>query len=205
VRPCDQRHNQPSILNVAAVTVLTGARSVGRVTGYCASACFIIFASAVDRNTDPGLVGVHRPYLSRETLRLLSPRAAEAAETAALRDAEQYLRDLRVPRNLVDLMFEQASTEIYWLSNEEFVHQLGRRPAWYEEFLIARCGLDKAAEERYFTEGAAAKPLAEIMAPIHCGQELTLTEAKDAYANAQLDELIRSAGAVKHGTAPPQR
>jgi hypothetical protein len=189
VRPCDQRHNQPSILNVAAVTVLTG----GSVRRPC---------NRILRER----VGVHRPYLSRETLRLLSPRAAEAAETAALRDAEQYLRDLRVPRNFVDLMFEQASTEIYWLSNEEFVHQLGRRrPAWYEEFLIARCGLDKAAEERYFTEGAAAKPLAEIMAPVHCGQELRLTEAKDAYANAQLDEMMRSAGTVKHGTATPQR
>jgi hypothetical protein len=179
--------------------------NVGPVTGYCASACFIIFASAVERQTSPGMVGIHRPYLSRETLRSLSPRAAEAAETAALRDAEQYLRDLRVPRNLVDIMFEQASTEIYWLSDDEFMHQLGRRPAWYEEFLIARCGLDKAAEEKYFVDEANAKPVAEITAPAKCGWRLTRDEAREAYYAAQLDEMTRSASTIKQQKSTPQR
>jgi hypothetical protein len=179
--------------------------NVGTETGYCASACFIIFASAVERDTSPGMVGIHRPYLSRETLRSLSPHAAEEAETAALRDAEQYLRDLRVPRNLVDIMFERASTEIYWLSDEEFVHQLGRRPAWYEEFLIARCRFDKAAEERYFLDPNHQVSLAQIKAPVFCGQNLTLAEAKAAYANADLDEIVRSASAVRQGkSAPPK-
>lgn len=163
--------------------------SVGREAGYCASACFIIFASSVDRDTSPGLVGIHRPYLSRESLRSLSPSAAEAAETAALQDAEQYLRDLRVRGNLVDLMLEQASTEIHWLSEDEFMHQMGRRPAWYEEFLIARCGCDKAAEERYFTDPNHQESLAQILAPVNCGQRLTIDEAKATYAKIELPRL----------------
>ena len=179
--------------------------NVGAETGYCASACFIIFASAVERDTAPGFVGIHRPYLSRETLRSLSPHAAEAAETAALRDAEQYLRELRVPRNLVDIMFEQASTEIYWLSDDEFMHQLGRRPAWYEEFLIARCGFDKAAEERYFLDPSHQEPLAQIKAPVYCGQNLTLNEAKAAYAQIDSDSLQREWATMRQGQAGAQR
>jgi hypothetical protein len=177
--------------------------SVGRETGYCASACFIIFASSVDRDTSPGLVGIHRPYLSRESLRSMSPSQAEAAETSALRDAEQYLRDLRVPRNLIDLMFEQASTEIHWLSEEEFMHQLGRRPAWYEEFLIARCGLDKVAEERALLNGET--PTTNIMEPVRCGMELTFNEAEAAYAKIEAPRMIRDLEAMKQGQSGSSR
>ena len=151
------------------------------------------------------MVGIHRPYLSRVTLRSLSPRAIEAAETAALRDAERYLRDLRVPRNLIDIMFEQASTEIYWLSDDEFIHQLGRRPAWYEEFLIARCGFDKAAEERWFTDPNHQESVPQIKAPVYCGQNLTINDAKVAYAQIDLESLQRERMAMSQRPAGAQR
>jgi hypothetical protein len=158
---------------------------VGPVTGSCASACFIIFASAVDRDAVAGVVGIHRPYLSRDTLQKLTPREAAAAEAAALKDAEAYLRELRVPRHLIDEMFENASTEIHWLSDEELMHELGRRPPWYEEFLIARCGLDKAAEDLYFHQPDSLPYsdlyASELHAADRCGQELTIEEAKSSY------------------------
>jgi hypothetical protein len=179
--------------------------NVGPGTGYCASACFIIFASAVERDTAPGWVGIHRPYLNREALRSLTPAAAEVAENAALRDAEQYLRELRVPRNLVDVMFEQASTEIHWLSDDEFRYELGRRAAWYEEFLIARCGFDKAAEEQYFLDADNAKPLPEILAPVKCGEKLTLKEAQAAYATIETTRMRRDLAAMKPGQSAPPR
>ena len=156
---------------------------VGPDTGQCASACFIIFASAVSRHALAGLVGIHRPYVDRTQLRLLSPKNAEAQENKALLDAENYLHQLRVPSYLVDKMFQHASSEIYWLSNEDLVSELGTRPAWYEEFLIARCGFDKEGEQQYMRDPAAfGDVLHNMLIPVEqCGERLTQSEALENY------------------------
>jgi hypothetical protein len=156
---------------------------VGPDTGQCASACFIIFASAVNRYALTGLVGIHRPYVDRTRLRLLSPKNVEALENKALLDAENYLHQLRVPSYLVDKMFQHASSEIYWLSNEDLVSELGTRPAWYEEFLIARCGFDKEGEQRYMRDPAAfGDVLRNMLIPVEqCGERLTRSEALENY------------------------
>lgn len=152
--------------------------AVGRTFGPCASACFIIFASSVHRMGMPGFVGIHRPYLSPARFQSLSPSAAETLETHALTDAENYLHELRVPSNLVDTMFEHASTEIHWLSAEELDHQLGESPAWYEEFLIARCGLHRRPS---LAGTANQSELQEAEAALECGERLTLEDAFKAY------------------------
>jgi hypothetical protein len=163
---------------------------VGPESGPCASACFIIFASAVFRQAEDGLVGIHRPYVSPNRLASVSPSAAEALETRALLDAETYLHQLRVPNRLVDEMFENASTEIHWLSYSE-LSELGRRPPWYEEFLIARCGLDKAAEERFIEDPENNKALLSgIMSAFRCGLDLTLPEATKNLKKALQDYMF---------------
>jgi hypothetical protein len=123
---------------------------VGPTFGPCVSACFIIFASATERISWSGLIGIHRPYVNPDRMQTLAPTAAEALETQALRDAENYLHQLRVSNHLVDTMFANSSTEVHWLSQEELQYELGQRPPWYEEFLISRCGLDKEREDRTF-------------------------------------------------------
>jgi hypothetical protein len=151
--------------------------SVGPVTGQCVSACFIIFASAVRRLTNDGMsVGIHRPYVYPDRLRSLSPSAAEALETDALLDAEKYLHDLRVPTSLVEEMFEHASTEVHWLNKREFL-ELGQRPPWYEELLIARCGFDKNAETRFLTGRASIQDRMSLQAAADCEESLTRPEA----------------------------
>jgi hypothetical protein len=157
---------------------------VGPTFGPCASACFIIFASSVNRMALAGLVGIHRPYLSRERFRSLSPSAAETLETRALTDAEIYLHELRVPNNLVDTMFEHASTEIHWLSDDELDHQLGQRPAWYEEFLIAKCGFDKKAALDELAGRASVNAIKGVEAALECGTRLTNEDAYKAYHSA---------------------
>jgi hypothetical protein len=149
---------------------------VGPVRGQCVSACFIIFASAVSRIVnDEMMIGIHRPYAYPDRLRSLSPSAAEALETNALLEAEKYLHDLRVPTTLVEEMFEQASTEVHWLTKREFL-ELGPRAPWYEEFLIARCGLDKSAEVRVLTNHASAEDQTRVQAADHCERALIRPE-----------------------------
>ena len=157
--------------------------SVGPATGQCASACFILYASAVQRTSAPGLVGIHRPYLSKERFQTLSPSAAEALETSALSDAEGYLHGLRVPASIVDTMFENASTEIHWLNRDE-LRMLGDRPAWFEEFLIARCGLDKNAEAQFLGDPENRDLFRKLMDVIACGKQLVRQESIDNLARA---------------------
>ena len=181
--------------------------AVGPVYGQCASACFIIFASAVERASGSGLVGIHRPYVSSERLQQLSPSQAESLETRALEDAERYLHELRVPTHLVDAMFENASTEIHWLSDDELDHQLGRRPPWYEELLIARCGLDKSAEAKYLSDPEKYAALYDgLMNVFGCGKNLTRPEATQYVSQAlrtyQQAQKVRMAPTIPSKPGP---
>jgi hypothetical protein len=161
---------------------------VGPTFGPCVSACFIIFASATQRISWSGLIGIHRPYVNPERMLTLTPGVAEALETHALLDAENYLHQLRVPNHLVDTMFANSSTEVHWLSAEELQYELGERPPWYEEFLIARCGLDKEREDRTRTqpilEDTSSDWNLQQKKVYYCGVKLTHNEAKLAYARA---------------------
>ena len=155
--------------------------AVGRIYGPCASACFIIFVSAVDRQSIEGLVGIHRPYVARSRLLGLTLAEAERQQSQALRDAENYLHGLRVPTAIVDEMFANASSEIHWLSWDE-LQQVGLRPAWWEEILIARCGLNPAQETAAlntaggFEESTPASAM--LRAVTYCQANLALPEAE---------------------------
>jgi hypothetical protein len=108
--------------------------------------------------------------------------------------AEQYLHRLRVPSGIVDEMFERASTEIHWLTQDELQHELGERPSWYEEFMIARCGLDKAMEEKFLRDPDNNETLfTPLMRVEDCGMQLTRPEATKALNEALVPYRARLA------------
>ena len=150
--------------------------SVGPALGKCASACFIIFASAVDRSSVGGLIGVHRPYLSPERMRNLSPEAAEALENRALLAAKKYLEKLQVPSSIIEEMFDNPSTQVHWLSNYELVNELGTRAPWLQEFLIARCGLNRQVESQYFEHPNNTVAFRQLMRVAKCEHQLLLPD-----------------------------
>jgi hypothetical protein len=150
---------------------------VGRATGPCVSACFFIFASAATREAGgTGKIGIHRPYVHPQRMSSISPRQSEALQNELLKEARSYLEGLLVPTNIIDAMFQRASTEVYWLSRIEIEEQLGRRPPWYEQFLIARCGLDKSLEKRLF-KGNDEALLYRLVEVHNCGNRLSYPEA----------------------------
>jgi hypothetical protein len=118
---------------------------VGPRYGRCASACFIIFASAARRVSMGGLVGLHRPSLKPESLRRLPLLEAQREESQQAYYLAQYLHSLGVPEQLIDEMLANAPKGMHWLSNDELA-QLGERAPWYEQILTARCGLDTRKE-----------------------------------------------------------
>src|SRR5579862_6887356 len=118
---------------------------VGPRYGQCASACFIIFASAAQRVSIGGLIGIHRPSLKPDSIRRLTLMDAQREESQELHNLAQYLHSLGVPEQLIEEMLASAPKSMHWLSNDELT-QLGRRAAWYEQLLVTRCGLDTRRE-----------------------------------------------------------
>ena len=150
--------------------------SVGPVTGKCISACFLIYAAAVERDASAGTIGIHRPYLHPQQLSELSPNQAEQLQSSALSQSRKYLLELQIPTNIIDIMFQRASTEIHWLTRHELVEEIGIWQTWYEQYLIARCGLDKELEKKAYRE--ADKDLFLYLGKIGaCGKKLTAKES----------------------------
>ncbi len=162
---------------------------VGKAAGPCVSACFFIFSAAARREAGTRTLGIHRPYIHPRRLVSMSAREAETLQRNALRQARSYLENQDVPTNLIDKMFQRASTEVYWLSRDEIDEQLGRRPPWYEQFLIARCGLNKSLERKYFSTNDEAI-LDQLATVDNCGVQLSIPEAR-AFLRSELKNPIR--------------
>ncbi len=154
---------------------------VGEATGPCVSACFFIFSAAAFRDAGIRSLGIHRPFIHPRRLVSASAKEAEALQKDALRLARSHLEDLDVPTSLIDKMFQRASTEVHWLTRDEVEEQLGRRPPWYEQFLIARCGFSKTLERKYFatSDQAILKQLTTVNS---CGIQLSAPEARSFLA-----------------------
>lgn len=114
--------------------------------GKCASSCFFLYISGIKRPI-MGDVGIHRPYFDRSYFAGLPLEDAKKKQSELARAVNAFLEENSVPRALIEVMNRTSSTEIYWLSPGE-VDSLGLRPAWYEEFLIAKCGYDKSLESK---------------------------------------------------------
>lgn len=150
---------------------------VGEWAGPCVSACFFIYATAPRREAGTGTIGVHRPYVHPKRLIAMSIVESEKSQKQAMQAARAYLVEHDVPTSIIDKMFQSASTEVHWLSREELDSELGRRPPWFEQYLIAHCGYDKALENRYFETNN--DELGEWLSRVEkCGNDLSRKESR---------------------------
>ena len=125
-----------------------------RVTkgGYCVSACFFIFLEGwhraalsampngkmplrADGKMQTGLVGIHRPYISKQSGDVASVRKQEEI----MENVRRYLRQKNVPQRLIDEMMSRPSNDIYWLSEDDVV-LMGEFNPGVEEALVTNCG-----------------------------------------------------------------
>ncbi|MEI6835141.1 MAG: hypothetical protein WCL28_14240 [bacterium] len=105
----------------------------------CASACFLIFVSAVARNAVSHSVGVHRPFFEPTYFAGMNAQNAQRRYAAMTEEVRAYLKENDVPEALITRMFSTPSTEILWLSDNE-MEQLGGKSAWYDQYIISICG-----------------------------------------------------------------
>lgn len=154
--------------------------------GRCASACFFIYVSAIQRDSlVPGL-GIHRPYFSTAELERTPLDEAEQKHRHLMAAVRKYLEDQEVPTRIIEKMFSLASSEIYWLTQED-IASLGRRANWWDQILVDRCQLNKELEQEFFSYGEYAPRAAEARDHIREVAEC----AYHISADERLDNLYR--------------
>ena len=159
---------------------------VGEWAGPCVSACFFIYATAPKREAGTGTIGVHRPYVHPKRLLAMSILESERSQKQAMRAARAYLEANDVPTSIIDKMFQSASTQVHWLSRKELDDELGRRPPWFEQYLITHCGYDKALENRYFETND--DELGEWLSKVDkCGNALSRKESVQFFSTLKRD------------------
>ncbi len=107
--------------------------------GKCASACFFLFLSGASRYTAASnLIGIHRAYFDPKYFSGLPPLTAKRKQEDLTKAVNVILDDNGVPQYLKETMNRTSSNDMYWLSDKD-IAAIGRMPAWYEEFMIAKC------------------------------------------------------------------
>ena len=117
----------------------------------CVSACFLIWAAGAEKATLAGAIGLHRPYLERDEYSK-SPDIVAELQQKAVALVSEHLRSEQVPTHLVEKMLSNASTQVYWIQEEDISAMGSMRSAWFEEMLIARCKYDPEYDNRIFQQ-----------------------------------------------------
>jgi hypothetical protein len=102
----------------------------------CSSACFLIWAGGTRRSS--GCIGIHRPYFPEKYFRGLSKIEADKKYNEMASEVYEYLKEMNIPTNLIDKMFETSSDKIVYLS-QETSDSLFWVP-FFEEWVTANCG-----------------------------------------------------------------
>lgn len=104
----------------------------------CAGACFLVYASAVDRIALEHSLGLCTPHFAPAKFGDLSPDQARKKSELLLTAVRNFLTENEVPTDLTEKMFSLSPGQIYWLDAAE-AEQLGRRPHWFDQNLMAKC------------------------------------------------------------------
>ena len=151
----------------------------------CYSACVLIFYGGVERFVSDNIdarkgfrnqtlipvIGLHRPYFSKQAFAALTPAEAKAAYAKLEQQIRAYLREMGAPESVADRMLRKASNEIDLVPDKEFEQFYQRREPFLDEWLIARCEAHGPSEA---LSDAEQKELARldsaIRAAINAGQ-----------------------------------
>jgi hypothetical protein len=109
----------------------------------CASACFFIFVSGINRKSDgfgPAILGIHRPSLSDQERKTLEYEQIAAAADQMRAAVVKYLTVMDAPERYAAEMFAVPPGKIRWIRNDEFDEDFkGIIPRLRDKF-NAKCG-----------------------------------------------------------------
>lgn len=139
----------------------------------CYSACVLMFLGGVqkqisdnhywidgfraDEKKDIPVIGLHRPYFSQKQYAELSVKEAEVSYKRLEKLVGQYLEEIGATRELIDRMFKSSSNEIDLVVASEFRGMFHREEPFYNEWIIAKCGVYDNGENLLSKEDYAYK------------------------------------------------
>tara|TARA_R110000868_G_scaffold44716_1_gene149048 strand:- start:269 stop:1054 length:786 start_codon:yes stop_codon:yes gene_type:complete len=113
----------------------------------CSSACFFLYASAVQRKAN-GNLGLHRPYFDPVYFSNLSPSNAEQEYNRLISLSRAYLRRMGISEEYIEKMFSVDSQDIWQISSDESDEMFGFRIPAFDEWLIAKCGKTSTGDDK---------------------------------------------------------
>lgn len=108
----------------------------------CASACFILFASASYRwASESAKILIHRPYFRTPPSNSEEFASAMQAQQKAIYEMRDYLQSRSVPSSLIDKMMSYPSNDAYQVTIYDIYTGLGSMSPLLEELTSRKCGL----------------------------------------------------------------
>lgn len=141
-------------------------------TCHCASACFLIWAAGIKRSGNA--IGLHRPSIHSAESADLSPDRAAGLYRLLLKDIDEYLTGMEVPRRFTEAMIDTSSPGIRWLGFDEG-KSMEDVPS-ISEWLNAAC--PKGGTYTY--HGSSEKLLSVLNGPTAPCKEKKLCSSRDA-------------------------
>ncbi len=107
----------------------------------CASACFFIFVSGIERNSwdDKILLSIHRPFMTDADLRALDANQAMASATQIRSIVEVYLKEMNVPAKYADLMFSIPKDQVRWIDEATYSADFSGLIPELKDWMNAQC------------------------------------------------------------------
>ena len=104
----------------------------------CQSACFFIYAGGISRDGD--VIGVHRAFLKEKLQREIDAKKALTISKKINSLVSDYLKEMSVPRTIIDQVLYASSDEVKWLSKEDIKDYLTGYIPELKDWFVASCG-----------------------------------------------------------------
>ncbi len=119
--------------------------------GYCWSACTLIFASGVIRESVENVdkknqfmviptIGIHRPKMPDEEYSELSPEEAQIAHASMLESMGSFLKEMGASDEFVKRTMATPSHDIDLVSVDELEKMISEVEPFFEDWIAAKCG-----------------------------------------------------------------
>jgi len=130
------------VLEAMRIGRLLRTLSLRTQAGRCNSACVLAWIGGAERTAN-GDIGLHRPYFDRSYFADLTQAQAESKYAELSTRVEQYLKEMNVPQEAIELIFRTSSSDISYVGPENnwrlFARLSAKAPA-YDEWILSKCG-----------------------------------------------------------------
>ncbi|GLR62645.1 hypothetical protein [Marinospirillum insulare] len=154
----------------------------------CYSACVFIWAAGVDRIAI-GEIGLHRPRYEHGYFSSLSLYEAQKKYVQLTKDSVEYLKEIEVPDKVIERIFKAPSNEVDLLTAVEANEEFGVRSAFYDEWLIAKCGAYNP-EQLIIVNSYHSLELARILNPNVNDEDISLEDDAKLAFNMEQKGLL---------------